>query len=639
MNTAHATPNANLQRSRLDRTQTGPTVTGALASLLCIVALSACESTPYPGTQDTSTSIPVTASNSADALLQRAERAPTTEASSAWLAAAEALAREARPDEALLALEKVNSGELSETATFDYGALSAELALGKFNGPMARALFAQLQPLMPEQDARYQRLARELQALNIDPAAAASALITSPRPRGRDAALARNNQIWALISQTSAAQVAQQANTTTGIERSWWQLKNELLKAFTVADAKGRLTRWQTGNALHPASQIPPTELATLQNNRPEFTNIALIVPQSGPLAAAGKAVRDGFFAAHLHAATNDRQLIVLDSTSAPLPELLAQAAGLGADLIVGPLDKNRAAQLNQLPGGLPTLLLNYLPETASPRGDLVQFGLAVEDEANAIARRISAEGRERIVILHNEKDWSLRARDALLSALNTSEQTGQDPATLVLNAANEVTATRAVGVGSTPDVKQLTAVVGNTLLVDASQSRHRRLERIVGEDLEFVPRARKDVDAIVAFLDAPEARALRPALRFHFAASVPVYTSSQALRRISARDLRDLRGFNISEIPWKLYPSPIKAAVESAFGVTRGGLVPLYALGVDAYRLADRLDLLLTQPHQRLLGGTGELSIEYGGRVRRDMAWQYVGENGLTALPFVVAQ
>ena len=613
-----------------------------LVALACVVVLSACGSSPYPPPPSGTAATPV-ANNTADALLAQAEAAPPAQASQLWLQAAEALAAEARPADAALA--RVNQTELSESETFDYTALKAELALARYDSATAKALFAQLQPLSPSQDTRYQRLAGELQALNDDPAVAASALMTAAPPLGRGAALERNNQIWALISQTSAPQVTQLANTTSGIERSWWQLKVELLGAFTVADATGRLTRWQTGNALHPASQTPPSALAALQNNRLEFTNVALLVPQSGPLAAAGKAVRDGFFAAHLHAGKADRQLIVLDSASTPLPQLLAQAQGLGADLIVGPLDKNRVAQLNQLPGGLPTLLLNYLPKDAAPRGDLIQFGLAVEDEASAIARRIKAEGRERVVVLHNEKDWSIRARDALLGAL---DPVAVDPAAqiqrelqtgLAASADRRRSVSRAVGVGSTPDVKQLTSVVGNTLLVDASKSRHQRMERIIGEDLEFVPRARKDVDAIVAFLDPAEARALRPALRFHFAAHVPVYTSSQALRRIAKRDLRDLRGFNVSEIPWKLYPSPIKAAVESAFGVTQGGLVPLYALGVDAYRLADRLDLLLTQPHQRLLGGTGELSIEYGGRVRRDLAWQYVGQDGLTALPFVVSQ
>lgn len=602
----------------------------AWVMLACIAALSACGSTPYPSAPSSTPVTTTSASSAADALIAQAQGATPTQKNTLWLQAAEALAAEARPGEAARALAQINPNELSESATFDYGALSAELALARLDGGAARAFVAQLQPLSLAQDARYQRLAAQLQDLSVDPAQAASALINTTPPRGRDAMLEHNNQIWSLISQTSAATVTQRANTTNGIERNWWQLKAELLDAFTVADATGRLTRWQTGNALHPASQTPPSDLAALQSNRREFVSIALLIPQSGPLAAAGKAVRDGFFAAHLHARNEGRQLTVLDTASAPLPQLLEQAAGLGADLIVGPLDKNRVAQLNQLPSGLPTLLLNYLPKDASPRGDLVQFGLAVEDEASAIARRISAEGRERVVVLHNEKDWSLRARDALLNALSSNGQN-------LTNSTESVT--HAVGVGSTPDVKQLTSVVGNTLLVDASQTRHKRMEQIVGEDLEFVPRARKDVDAIVAFLDAPEARALRPALRFHFSAHVPVYTSSQALRRISERDLRDLRGFNISEIPWKLYPSPIKGTVESAFGVTQGGLIPLYALGVDAYRLADRLDLLLTQPHQRLLGGTGELSIEYGGRVRRDMAWQYVGENGLTALPFVVSQ
>lgn len=629
---------------------------------VAIVALSACESTPYPSTSQTPNQEPSAGRSNADALVRLAtsasdvagaDGASGSEAASLWLAAAQALANEARNPEAQDALARVTSSALDANEAFAYGALSAELALGRFDGPTARAFVAQLQPQTTDQQQRYTALTDTLKTLNVDPAAAASALINSQTPRSRAAAQQRSDQIWALISQVPAGIVAEQANTTSGVERNWWQLKDQLLGAFTMADAATRLRRWQSGNPVHPASQTPPTSLTAIQSERRDFTHIAMLIPQTGPLAAAGNAVRDGFLAAHLHAGQSvtaassaspgsfagtqslpngARQITVLDSTSSPLPDLLQQAEAAGADLIVGPLDKNRVAQLNQLPRNLPTLLLNYLPTDTMPRGDIVQFGLAVEDEAAAIARRVQAEGLERVVVLHNEKDWSARARDALLDTL---ADTALDPS----QAALERSPSQAVGIGSTPDVKQLTAVVGSTLLVDASQQRHRRLERLVGEDLEFVPRARQDVDAIVAFLDAAEARALRPALRFHFASHVPVYTSSQALRRVSKRDLRDLRGFNVSEIPWKLYPSPIKASVETAFGVTQGGLVPLYALGVDAYRLADRLDLLLTQPHQRLLGGTGELSIEYGGRVRRDLAWQYVGQNGLMALPMVVSQ
>ena len=608
--------------------------------LACIVALAGCESTPYP-TSRPQTTAPVTLS-AAERLQQQAELAQEPDASPLWLRTAQQWLREDRAAEASAALDRVQPDTLSEPLRFDYGELAITLALRGYDAPRAQALFSALLPTTPAQDQRYRALATELAELNIDPAAAASALINAPAAPDATAQQARSDQIWALISQTDGSTITQQLTQTSGNERGWWQLKQEMLNAFTLNDATGRLTRWQTSNALHPASQYPPSELRTLQSNRQQFDHIALLVPQSGPLAAAGKAVRDGFFAAHLHADDSQRVFSVYDSASGSLPELLSAASDAGADLIVGPLDKNRVAALNaQLTTAdeqLPTLLLNYLPQGASPRGGLVQFGLAVEDEAIAIARRIQAEGLRRVVVLHNEKDWSVRAKNALLAAFDRS---AQNPLAALPDAegVTEQATAQAVGVGVTPDVKQLTAVVGATLRVNASQNRHRRLERVLGEDLEFVARARKDVDAIVAFLDTAEARALRPALRFHFASDVPVYTSSQALRRISSRDLRDLRGFNVSEIPWKLYPSPIKATVEDSFSKAPGSMASLYALGVDAYRLADRLDLLLTQPHQRLLGGTGELSIEQGGRVRRDLAWQYVSENGLMALPFVVTQ
>ena len=611
-------------------------------ALLMTILLNGCGSAPYTPPAQPTTGNRVT-QGSADALVELAGVAGPEESSALWLAAADALYAESRPADASSALDKLDPALLNAEQTFDYGALATQLAIDRFDGPAARAFYANLLPLNPAQDQRYIVLAKDLQALNVDPISAASALINSPQPRSSKAMQERVDQIWSLVSQSAASQVAQQANSTAGIERSWWQLKETLLGAFTLTDAKERLGRWQSANATHPARQTVPTALAALQTNRDDFKHIALLIPQSGPLAAAGKAVRDGFVAAHLHAGSSDRQLTVLDTHSASLPDLLAQANGLGADLLVGPLDKNRVVELNAVTNSatnsaaegqprIPTLLLNYLPDDVVADDNIVQFGLAVEDEARAIARRIQAENLERVVVLHNEQEWSQRAKDALITEFESARL---QPEALLRGAPSS----QVVGVGATPDVKQITSVVGNTLLVDASSARHRRLENLLGEELEFVPRARQDIDAIVAFLDGPEARALRPALRFHFSSKVPVYTSSQALRRIAQRDLRDLRGFNVSEIPWKLYPSAIKEIVESSFGVTQGGLVPLYALGVDAYRLADRLDLLLRTPHQRLLGGTGELSIEFGGRVRRDLAWQYVGSEGLTPLPMVVQE
>ena len=512
---------------------------------------------------------------------------------------------------------------------FEVRALYTELALLRLDANGAKVQLVEMLPLTPEQDERYLVLVSRLRALDTDPIASAQALMRQAPPRRGQALAAYTDTLWRQVSRVEAGAVRELVNNSRGRERAWWRLQESLLDAFAVADQQAIWARFRSEHPQHPATTAPPAELAALGVARDHVDHLVLLVPQSGPLAAAGRAVRDGFMAAHLHAAGDlKRQITVLDTAAAPTPRVLARAEALGADVLVGPLDKRRLAELNGLPRTTPVLALNYLPDQAAAAPELLQLGLAVEDEAIAIGRRLAADGMSRLVVLHNEKPWSLRARDALLQTLAShtrmavSENADQRP-TLQQTI-------HAVGIGSTPNVRELTAVVGATLQVDASHARHKRLVRLLSTEVEFVARARQDVDAIVAFLDGPEARALRPALRFHFASHIPVFTTSQALRRVPRRDYRDLRGFNLSEIPWKLAASGIRNDVEAAFTGAAGPLAPFYALGVDAYRLADRLDLIVGLPQHRLLGGTGELSLQRDGRLRRDLGWQYVAGNEL---------
>ena len=85
-------------------------------------------------------------------------------------------------------------------------------------------------------------------------------------------------------------------------------------------------------------------------------------------------------------------------------------------------------------------------------------------------------------------------------------------------------------------DLRTITESVGTAMHVAGSQSRRDELARLLGEELEFLPRAREDVDAVVALIDNTEANALVPALRFHFASDLPVYASSQTTRAVRVR-------------------------------------------------------------------------------------------------------
>ncbi len=136
-------------------------------------------------------------------------------------------------------------------------------------------------------------------------------------------------------------------------------------------------------------------------------TQIALLLPLSGPLANAGQAIRDGFIAAFYHAASLAR-VRVYDTNGASIGAVYEQASTDGAQLVVGPLDKQSVVDINLLPyRRVPVLALNYLPPGVAAGAGLFQFGLAIEDEAHAIARRVYEDGFPRVAIVESDLDWS----------------------------------------------------------------------------------------------------------------------------------------------------------------------------------------------------------------------------------------
>ena len=301
-----------------------------------------------------------------------------------------------------------------------------------------------------------------------------------------------------------------------------------------------------------------------------------------------------------------------------PTGNVALQAGNDGAQLVIGPLDKQSLVDINLLPyRRVPVLALNYLPPGVSAGAGLFQFGLAIEDEAHAIARRVYEDGFPRVAIVQSDLDWSSRAAESFRAQFVTLGGT-------------------VVTVGTIQDARGVTEVVGNALLVGASTQRMDALSKTLGTKPEFTARRRSDLDALVALTDPAQARALNSAMAFHFAADVPIYATSQATSNASPGELGDLNGIRITELPWQVYPSAIRDEVEAAFASSHTSLSPLYALGVDAFRLSDRADLLIPNSPGRLLGETGQLQVSGNGVVAREPAWAIVQRGALVAMPTV---
>lgn len=591
----------------------------ALTLWAVIVAVSACQSTPYtPPVAQT----PEPVATGPDAALAAAQQATGAAAAELYLAAGAAYFDAGEIDSANHALGSVELNALPQTHHGQYWLMASRLRLHAGDPQGAEEMLQRaLRSPVPDLYAIATLGARLCLMLeNVDLQRYACAIDRLSRFTPQPDEIARTHeQIWDVLGQSPALLAEAQAAQAVGVARGWWQLKASILASFSLSDQRRRLAQWRAQWPDHPANQWPPSALRALESSVNTAKHVALLVPLSGPLARAGRAVRDGFVSAHLHANENIQPgeeapaepisltISVFDSAAEPIPALLERALLAGADLVVGPLVKQSVEQINALNPLIPVVTLNYLDSHIPVSSNVIQLGLAIEDEADTLVNQLLLDNIERVLVFHTYKDWSRRAAARIRESwpFPLTEQ-------------------------SFTDIRTITESVGEAMDVQASQRRRDDLARALGTDLEFLPRARQDVEAIVALVDTLEAKALAPALRFHFARGVPVYASSQTVRGARADDLNDLTGFRVSELPWLLHSDGFYQSMDRAFGITGNPVSSLYALGVDAFRVSDQLALLDRSRDHQLLGSTGVLALASNGRIHRELGWGIIRNGAL---------
>jgi len=515
----------------------------------------------------------------------------------AELEAAEQLLREGDWVGAQALFSVLSASDLARSDRPRHTLLAAELAIQTGNLAEARELLLGLDPRrLPDPLAAELAYVRLL-AADGEPEHAAARLMRQTISAGQRTRL--HDEIWALITATPVFTALALADQGSEVERGWWTLRRELLSSASRADDRRRVQAWQSAWPNHPAARrLPAVLTATTTSDQSPPRQVALLLPLTGPLARAGRAVRDGFIATYLEQPENERfALAIYDTEAAPISVIYEQALAAGAQVLVGPLRRETVAALNALNPELPVLALNYLGGE-QPAPNLAQLGLAIEDDAASIAGWLADANLSRVMVLHGPHDWAFRVRQAL------GEQ-GID----------------AVATHALPEMRTITESVGAAMLIAESQSRHTELQRLLGTRVEFQPRRREDIDALIALVTAVELTALGPALRFHYAHQVPTFVTSQTLQGANPTTLRGLDGLNVVELPWLAPAAPGYAALADAFTLAGNPFASMYALGADAFRLTDRLGAGPRGGRVQILGNTGALTLMPDGRVQRELA------------------
>lgn len=531
---------------------------------------------------------------------------------------------------------------LSDEARFRFDATALELLLND-SDPDASAEAEELAVSLAPANVGQRRRADDLRirafaALSDHASAALALMAVAERGLYTNAPLLAGH-IWRRLSKLAPPALAGLAATVGGQRAQWLLLAKDLSSALTDAEQVHIWRQWAANHPHHVAARSlrPPALEPRAPWPQPvrSPSQLALLLPFSGELAAFAEAIRDGFVAAHLltlqrlrdqgAAGTAQNAAIrTYDTAAMSIGEAYRRARSDGAAVIVGPLEKSAVGELAAMSPALPVLALNSVDEgaLASPNlahvgapmvgggseTDALQVGegtatapsflqltLAVEDPAVAIAAALKADGAERIVLFDNQEAWSPRAELRLRAELEEIQVVAE--ATLT-------------GIGN------VTEAAGEVLGIAASNARNDELSRLLGTSLTFLPRRRQDIDAVVVLANATQLTALRPALEFHFAGDLPIYAPSQAVRGI-ARGALD--GVRACTIPWWSQEAELRQQTTAFEASGDSLLAPLFALGMDAYRIVNQLPRFIVLG-ESIAGSVGLLSVGADGRIRRQL-------------------
>ncbi len=310
---------------------------------------------------------------------------------------------------------------------------------------------------------------------------------------------------------------------------------------------------------------------------------IVLVLPgEATPFARAAEAVRSGFFAAHAAAgapmAIESRDT---DETPAAVMAAIEAAAWRGARMIVGPLTRDAVDALARAgETRLPVLALNVPAGDAPLPSSMLALGLRVEDEARSVVRAL------------------------VRGPLATGATSGSEPFAVIIGSGG---LERRTGAAFVDEVREQGRRV-ETIELSLKQVRLTELAK----KLEAQP-----WQAILLALDAGEAATVRPWLP---AEAIVVATSRIHLSDESAIGLaQDLEGIAFVDMPWLLEPDhPAVMVYPRPATPYSAELERLYALGIDAYRIA--AERLRGTRRFELDGVTGRLRIDpaLAGRIER---------------------
>jgi outer membrane PBP1 activator LpoA protein len=488
--------------------------------------------------------------------------------------AADAFQQAGDADAARQALAQSNRRKLSGEDALVHDMVTANFLIDAGRGRDALPLLDQTLASVPDrQRLRWHRLrasAFEAAGKTFDAAAEQAWVLQSAKPHDRSAG-ARN--IERLLAGLDDATLTKRTASLAAGEPLYPFAARELRK-------RGLPVPRPIGNQAAALMQdFPP---ADADGYRPP-AKLAVLLPTSGPLAAAAVGVRDGLLAGYYAEPRRRTSLRFYDSggTGDRARAAMKKALADGAQMIVGPLGRDEvSAVFADGDPDVPVLALNR-PQDTPPSGSL-SFALLPDDEGLALADRLAARGLQNALVFVQNDDGAQRALNALREGLKLRGGT--------------IVAEIVVGEGSADLGKRIADA-----LAKASQA----------------------PTAVVFDIKSAQAPLVLAQVRASPLSGLPRLATSSIVS--GGKSASELDGIEFPELPWLLDQSdalPNADALAHSLPSARGASQRLFAFGHDAWSLVGYFERLQSDPNFTINGATGRLRIDSLGALQRDPAW-----------------
>ncbi|HGY3896626.1 TPA: penicillin-binding protein activator [Klebsiella aerogenes] len=301
-------------------------------------------------------------------------------------------------------------------------------------------------------------------------------------------------------------------------------------------------------------------------------------------------------------------ELKIYDTTRQPMSQLLAQVQQDGATLVVGPLLKENVEEVMKSNTSLNVLALNQ-PGKVENRPNLCYFALSPEDEARDAARHIHDQGKQTPLLLVPRGALG----DRVVSAF-ADEWLKLGGGTVLQQR-----------LGSTAELKSGVNGGGISLTGSPVSTLPSSVDSSLGSPSDVPVSSGGSIDAAYIVATPEQIGYIKPliAMRNGSQSNVTLYASSRSAQGTSGPDFRlEMEGLQYSEIPMLAGSNP--ALMQQALSAVRNdySLARLYAMGADAWSLANHFAQMRQSPGYELNGNTGDLTATPDCVINRKLSW-----------------